>query len=180
MDDRERLGEVAREPARVLRGDGRAALRDGGEPARERRAVDELHDEAGDGAALDVRLDGVVERHERAVVERRQQLQLRPLTLGRGRVGAAAGQHLDGDLAAEHLVDGAVDARHAAGAHDLAHPVAVREHRARADGPVCVHAVLPVLGAAGARSRGVAGRTSHPRTPASSQASRRAHWEPCA
>lgn len=96
----------------------------------QRRPVDELHDQEGGLAGFDVR---VVQRHQRRVTERREDLGLGRTAQGvRTVLRAVGGEELDGDVAGQQLVAGTVDAGHATGADALDEPVAAGEQFAGA------------------------------------------------
>ena len=93
-----------------------------GEPVRERRPLDELHDQRGDRNAarrLGRRLDDTVYLRDVGMVERRENLGFaaearEAISIGcDGRV-----EHLDGDVAIQLQVAGAMDLPHAPGAHN--------------------------------------------------------------
>ena len=103
-------------------GSGAGPLDDRGEVL----AVDELHDDERPGLVLAV----VVDRDDVRVVQRGRGLRL--LAEARAEVGVAAvlgAEDLDGDVAVELVVVGAVDPGHPALAEQLDQPVAAAEDR---------------------------------------------------
>ena len=77
-----------------------------------------LHHDIGHGAILRRGLAGVVYRHDRRVVQLRSVLSLAAEALQEVLIaGEVRPHHLDGDLAAEELIDGGINVRHATSAN---------------------------------------------------------------
>ena len=120
----ERVEDAARDLQGPLGRDARVLL----QQLTQRLALDELHDDERDTGAVEDVLAGVVDRHDRGVVQHRGGLGLAPephLEGGiRGQVGA---QHLDRDGAAEPPVAAPAHFGHASAAEHVAQLVAVSE-----------------------------------------------------
>ena len=124
VDDVQRLGEIGEQP-RGIRWADRA------EPQRvaEVVAVDELHHEVLPARCRVVR--GVVEPHEGAVRDAREQRGLGLAALGVVDALRRLGEHLHGHRPAEREVDAPVHAGHAAAADEAVEAVAVTERGTR-------------------------------------------------
>ncbi len=92
----------------------------------QRHAVDVLHHDVGQRAGRRLGLPGVVDRHDRGVVQCRGVLRLASeAQVEAGVAGEVGAQHLDGDVAVQADVAGEVDLGHASEAQNLADLVAI-------------------------------------------------------
>ncbi len=120
VGDLERLGDPADDAERV----GGAELAPQAEEARQRLAVDELHDEVGDGGVAVVDLAVVVDLDDAGALHDGDGARLAPEALAEAAVVDEVGQEdLDGDGAPQDRVRALPDVAHAAAADAAFEPV---------------------------------------------------------